>query len=217
MFSWRAIGWFTTVLILGLGCREADDDQQTGSGDPDASMPRMAADLSHSEADFEGLSDVDSPEVTDMGTDESWQPTIPDVSSFVACGNLQETVSVTLESFESDRAASLKLKAAKFDVVMDVYGRAGTGLQADISLGTQENVNRIREWLEPADMSGELMNADAPDDIVVRTGKSAGLYGGVGIAADAFRYMVLRDQGASCDVVDLARSSRAISVLFRSA
>ena len=35
--------------------------------------------------------------------------------------------------------------------------------------------------------------------------KSAGLYGGVGIAADAYRYGVLRDLGAACDEVDTAR------------
>ena len=51
------------------------------------------------------------------------------------------------------------------------------------------------------------MNVDLPADLVVRTGKSAGLYGGVGIAADAFRYMVLRDQGARCDAVARARDA----------
>ena len=90
---------------------------------------------------------------------------------------------------------------------MDVFGRAGTGLQADLNLGTQENVDLVREWLESTFLNGDLMNVDLPDDLVVRTGKSAGLYGGVGIAADAFRYMVLRDQGASCDAVARARDA----------
>lgn len=35
--------------------------------------------------------------------------------------------------------------------------------------------------------------------------KSAGLYGGVGIAADAYRYGVLRDSGADCAEVEIAR------------
>ena len=207
MSSWCAIGWVMTLLIFGLGCRDVDDGQQIVSPDSDAAIPRMDAGLSSQDAHLDALSDVALSEVSDVGADKPWQPIIPEVSSFPACDDLQETVSVTLESLESDRAARLKLKAQKFDIVMDVFGRAGTGLQADLNLGTQENVDLLREWLESTILNGDLMNVDVPDDLVVRTGKSAGLYGGVGIAADAFRYMVLRDQGANCDAVARARDA----------
>ena len=38
-------------------------------------------------------------------------------------------------------------------------------------------------------------------------GKAAGLYAGVGLAADAFRYATLRDEGAACARVEHARDS----------
>jgi hypothetical protein len=44
-----------------------------------------------------------------------------------------------------------------------------------------------------------------PPDQVGTWSKAAGAYAGVGIAADAFRYGVLRDEGAPCDEVDRAR------------
>ena len=65
------------------------------------------------DAHFDALSDAALSEVSDVSADKPWQPIIPEVSSFPACDDLQETVSVTLESLESDRAARLKLKAQK--------------------------------------------------------------------------------------------------------
>jgi hypothetical protein len=41
--------------------------------------------------------------------------------------------------------------------------------------------------------------------VIASQHKVAGLYAGDGVAADAYRYMVLRDQGAPCDEVRRAR------------
>lgn len=46
----------------------------------------------------------------------------------------------------------------------------------------------------------------APIESVVSWTKVAGAYAGAGAAADAFRYAVLRDEGAPCDEVDAARA-----------
>ena len=63
-------------------------------------------------------------------------------------------------------------------------------------------------------LSAEGLDA-APTGAVATYGKAAGLYGGVGLAADAYRYMVLRDEGAACDEIERARVrvERAIETL----
>ncbi|MCB9779063.1 MAG: hypothetical protein H6742_10910 [Alphaproteobacteria bacterium] len=52
----------------------------------------------------------------------------------------------------------------------------------------------------------------APDQVVERWGKVAGAYGGAGIAADAWRYGALRDEGADCAEVQAAHDRLVVGM-----
>lgn len=91
--------------------------------------------------------------------------------------------------------------AAAYDRQFDRVNAWSTGVTADVVIGLDDTEARekLRRLVE-----GETSDFD-PATHVSWWGKAAGLYAGVGIAADAMRYAVLRDEGAPCDEVEEAR------------
>ncbi len=99
---------------------------------------------------------------------------------------------------------ALATAARRHDRQFHALNAHATGLAAEfrVELTAQADVTRFLDEGDGFDF--EAATGKKPETIGA-WGKSAGLYGGVGIAADAMRYSVLRDTGAACDEVAVAR------------
>lgn len=88
-----------------------------------------------------------------------------------------------------------------------------TGLNADFYLNDASEANRalFTQFVESGAYDFEEVTGQAPESLG-RWGKSAGLYSGVGIAADAYRYGALRDLGAECADVERARAELIVGL-----
>lgn len=93
----------------------------------------------------------------------------------------------------------LEAKARGFDRLFHAVNASSTGLNTEVRVETAAGKAALDAFL--AGDGGEL-----PVTVVDRWAKVAGAYAGVGVAADAFRYGTLHDQGAPCDEVDEARA-----------
>jgi hypothetical protein len=107
------------------------------------------------------------------------------------------------EGFDAELAA----KARRFDRVFHAFHTRGTGLNADLELvDSPEARDLVQAWVAEDDGWDFEAWAGVPTtEVVASWGKVAGAYGGVGVAADAYRYGALRDEGADCDEVETAR------------
>ncbi len=83
---------------------------------------------------------------------------------------------------------------------------AGVNVEASVPLDATEARAAIDAFVAGEGWDFEAATGLAPLDVVGSWAKVAGAYAGVGIAADAFRYGVLRDEGAPCAEVDAARA-----------
>ena len=104
--------------------------------------------------------------------------------------------------------AALAGKARGFDRQFHVFNAYGTDVNADASVPLERVEDRaaIEDFLRNADGWDFAAHAGkSVRDVMGQWHKVAGAYAGVGIAADAFWYGTLRDQGASCDEVERAR------------
>ncbi len=103
---------------------------------------------------------------------------------------------------------ALEKLAWQYDRQFHLLTAFTTGVNQDMTLAATETESReaIRAFLQETDswdFEGETGLVQT--DVVTSWHKVAGLYGGVGIAADAYRYGVLRDQGYDPDEVARAR------------
>lgn len=141
-------------------------------------------------------------------------------AGIVACSGASDPGPPPCGSFENARLSVIPGPGqAGYDEALAAQARAhdrlfvavisrATGLNADFALN--ENTPEARAHFE------RFVNQDDGWDFEAATGvapeslgrwqKSAGLYGGVGAAADAYRYGVLRDSGAACAEVEVARA-----------
>lgn len=96
--------------------------------------------------------------------------------------------------------AALAAKALRIERVFHAVSAWGHGANADLSFADAAGRAAIEAFA-----AGDAWQLDAPPP-AASFGKIAGLYGGVGIAADAWRYLDLRDSGAPCAAVERARA-----------
>ena len=111
--------------------------------------------------------------------------------------------------------ASLEAKAFQFDRTWRTFNAAATGLNTDIGVSVEDSDDRalIEQFIQQHDgWDFEAFSGKSPLDVIDSHAKVAGLYAGVGIAADAFRYGVLRDQGYPSEEVDVAREHLLIGL-----
>jgi len=104
--------------------------------------------------------------------------------------------------------ADLAAKAEAYDRVWTAFHAAAMHLNTDvtISLDAPEDRQRLADFAAtPGAWDFEAFAGRPPLSVIASQHKVAGLYAGDGVAADAYRYMVLRDQGAPCDEVRRAR------------
>ena len=120
-----------------------------------------------------------------------------------ACGT-EAGVVPSLVDFDDD----VRLKARRFDRQFHAFNAYGTGVNADVQVSKDAVLKRalVHAFIRDTDEWDFESYAGRPvTDVVDYFKKTAGLYAGVGIAADAYRYATLRDRGAACAEVDRAR------------
>ncbi|MGM0576146.1 MAG: hypothetical protein ACQEXJ_10495 [Myxococcota bacterium] len=146
----------------------------------------------------------------------------PQVTEHPDCEDFEYTGTYLLpgpceEGFDADLAA----KTRDYERLWHAFNAAATGVNTDVSIDVDHAGDRalVEQWVQEED--GWDFDAwagkSAVHDVITRHHKVAGLYGGVGIAADAFRYGVLRDQGYPAEEVERARQLllTGIEGLFR--
>ncbi|MCK6548863.1 hypothetical protein L6R52_23665 [Myxococcota bacterium] len=103
--------------------------------------------------------------------------------------------------------AELERAAARYDRTFHAASTFATGLNADLEVRDADARADLVAFTDDATAwDFEVARGRAVTSVVDGWQKSAGLYAGVGIAADAYRYAVLRDQGYACDEIDAARA-----------
>ena len=114
----------------------------------------------------------------------------------------------------------LSEKARRYDRTWTLFNAASFGVNTDVGIsdadpGAQDLVNTFIREMDGWEAEFETFAGQAPVDVITGFNKVAGLYGGVGIVADAYRYGVLRDQGYPAADVDQARGQllRALETL----
>jgi len=109
---------------------------------------------------------------------------------------------------EEGHDADLEKLARLYDRQFHALNAFGMAVNADLSIQADwtEQREAVEKFLAESDSFDiEAVTGKHPTELVTRWHKVAGLYGGVGIAADAYRYGVLRDHGYPPDEVDIAR------------
>lgn len=102
----------------------------------------------------------------------------------------------------------LAARADAYDRVWTAFHAAAMHLNTDvtISLEATEDRDRIAAFAAtPGAWDFEAFSGRKALEVLSAQHKVAGLYAGDGVAADAYRYMVLRDEGAPCEEVQRAR------------
>jgi hypothetical protein len=117
------------------------------------------------------------------------------------CGSLERGLATLVPGpgragFDADLAA----KALRHDRMFAAVHSHATGLNADFRLNDESARAALIDFA-----AGEAFELESVESLGVWE-KSAGLYSGAGVAADAYRYGVLRDDGESCAEIDTARA-----------
>jgi hypothetical protein len=108
--------------------------------------------------------------------------------------------------------SGLEALARRIDRGFHAFNAYSTGINQDVWVdpGAAEARAQIQAFLDESDgWDFEAWSGTSPFDLPAQWYKVAGLYAGVGIAADAHRYAVLRDQGYDDAEVAVARDHLA--------
>jgi hypothetical protein len=115
--------------------------------------------------------------------------------------------------------AALAATVARYDRFHEAVGIAATGLAASLNVSSDLAMRQKLDALlggpwaatddDPTDDLLQYQGLD-PKNLVTSWGLSTGMYAGAEMAADAFRYAVLRDRGGSCN--DQARARKVLLV-----
>ena len=106
------------------------------------------------------------------------------------------------DGFDADLAANSRRLERQFQA-LNAYG---TALNADTGIVGEEARATIAEFiLETDEWDFEDWSGESPESVIGNWNKVAGAYGGVGIAANAYRYAVLLREGAACADIERAR------------
>jgi len=124
---------------------------------------------------------------------------LPETVSPPQCGTDLPDVNRFIE------APDLAQKAHTFDRIFWVFNGRHHGLNADIRIRHPEAKAQILAFAEDPNLWSLDSTGMSADALVVSDEKVAGLYAGIGIAADAYRYGVLRDSAAPCEEIERAR------------
>lgn len=112
---------------------------------------------------------------------------------------------------------ALAAKALRYDRCWRLFNAGEIGVNADLSVSAANVEDRalIEDFIrdgEGWEAEFEAFAGRPATDLITGRGKTAGLYVGAGIVADAYRYGVLRDQGYPQEEVARAREHLLISL-----
>ena len=177
--------------------------------------------ISCSEREESGIISNDSG--SDVGVADIIVPS--DGVSFPECGsNVDYGRHLIPSENESGFDADLFKKVRRYDRLFHTFVTYAFGLNTELTLSNQSVEKRelLRGFLYEYDgwSLDEFKAGLKVTDIIEGWDKCAGLYAGAGIAADAFRYAILRDSGGDCKELEIARnqlvkSMDALHIAFR--
>ena len=115
--------------------------------------------------------------------------------------------------------AALAAAVAKYDRYHEAVGSFATGLSGSNTLGADASARQKLDHLlatpwsaTDVDPTDDLLQYESldPKTLVTSWGLATGMYAGSELAADAYRYGVLRDRGGSC--TDMARARKMLQI-----
>ena len=142
-------------------------------------------------------------------------PCGPQAVEAPACGaGPQQRGAVLAGEGDADFDAELATAALRRDRQAVALASWPTGAAAELEVQDPEDRAQIEAFLADPEAGWDFMAATGlpPDQVVSQWWKVAGAYAGVAFAADAYRYAVLRDQGAPCKEVEQARLRVAVAM-----
>lgn len=146
---------------------------------------------------------------TDAGAADATTDTGPGASDHPGCATHPYTGSWLLPGpCEPGYDAALGAKARRYERIWRLFNAAAMGVNTDVAVEVTSATDRAAiEGFAVEDNGWDYLGfaGKAPLDVITRQDKVAGLYAGMGIAADAYRYAVMRDQGYDPVEVDHAR------------
>ncbi|MBZ0270462.1 hypothetical protein K8I61_00385 [bacterium] len=201
------------LLIFAAGCSCGDDDDDDGGapGDDDTGDDDSGDD----DADDDTGGDDDDATDDDSGDDDADDDDTgdDDIDNY--------PYALIHGPGEPDYDAALEDLARQYDRTFHTFHAAGTGLNQDLTVALADAADRelIRGFVQDTDGWDfeTYSGGKTAFDVIDSYEKIAGLYGGVGIVADAYRYAVVRDSGQYSQAeIDLAREHlrAAIEGLF---
>ncbi|GMV40949.1 MAG: hypothetical protein AMXMBFR64_26650 [Myxococcales bacterium] len=182
----------------------AGADSVATDGGADTAVEQADADTAaeHGDADAGGPSDI-----TDAGDDTSDEDTGPDAfEPHPDCVHLYGGTWLLPGPCEPGYDADLAAKARRHDRVWRAFNAAAMGVNTDVAVAGPEDRATVEAFATSGGWDFEAFAGAGALSLITRQDKVAGLYAGVGIAADAFRYAVLRDQGQDAEEIALARA-----------
>lgn len=175
------------VMALSLSCSSGD----SGSPVPDTLGVDSTTDELGSDSTTNEL------ETFETTTDGTTQDVVVELTRSLVPGP-------GMDGYDAD----LDEVALLFERQFHVFTGYGNGLNSDVSvtLDNEENRALITSFLTETDgWDFEAYSGKTAQEVITMWHKVAGLYGGAGIAADAYRYAVLRDYGFPAEEVNRAR------------
>jgi hypothetical protein len=154
-------------------------------------------------------------DTSDSGTSTGEPPFQPP-----ACGSgAYEWTAMLPGPGERAHDAELAAVADRHDRLSAILAGHPHGLDADMQIATDDAIARdaIDQFLDSGAWDFAATTGLEVPEVVAAFSKATGAYAGVAIAADAYRYGTLRDQGYPCEDVERAREQllRAIEGLER--
>ncbi len=135
----------------------------------------------------------------------------PDCGSYLSSG-FHLIPSEGEEGFDPELAK----KVRRYDRLYHTFVTYAHGANTELTISNNsiEKREKLRKFLYEYDGwdLNEFERGLKATDIVEGWDKSAGLYAGAGIAADAMRYALLRDSGADCKEIEIARDQLKKSI-----
>ncbi len=186
------------LSLLSLHC-----DATPAAPDAAVDVP-VATDITVSPSDSATPDDAAVTEDVVVVEDVFVRTTPPACPAFVArpapaCGTAQARGGILAAD------AALDAKARRFDRVFHAVHALYTGVNSEAVANDDDTMMRLGRFLRDEDTWDFTAAAGGAPSTRFRWTKVAGAYAGAGVVADAYRYAVLRDEGAACDEVTRAR------------
>lgn len=224
-----------SALVLGLaGPTGCSDDDGTVAGDPDTALDVSdesdsasgaesvdvdegtepdATDATAGASDTDALGDTPSdPDAEADSTDsvDAADTAEPDAGPTVHpdCADFDYTGTFLIPGpCEAEFDADLEAKADRIERCWHALNAANMGVNTDVAIALANTADRaaVEAFCQGDSWDFEAAVGKPAAEVITLNNECAGLYAGVGLAADAFRYGVLRDQGYPAEEVERAR------------